>query len=607
MAYVINRYNGEELVVLDDGTLDISTSIGLLGRNYVGYGEIQNENFVYLLENFANNNPPVRPLNGQLWYDTQNSSLNVYDGAEWTVVGTASVGETPPPTSSGALWFKSQTNQLFIYNQEWQLVGPEALEGFGVSKIRTRKVIDNTGTNHVVLDVVVNDISVAVISPDEFVISENDLIDGFSDIKKGINLSRTSSAGNLVYKIIGDLQGNADSASRLYTPRTINGQLFDGQSNITITSNTTGTLNKGTYLTGSNFNGASSTTWAVDASPDNLIGKIVARDSAGNFSAGTISANLLGNVTGDVTSEGSSSFNIITANRFVGTTLTGNASTATRLETSRNINGVPFNGTENITVTAAANTLTGNTINPTVINSSLKTVGRLDLLDVADRGIDIGNNDSLTISVDSSENPKLTSNLSGKTLSLQVYDSAINGNYATVNVIPSTVSLNAGGSADPGFVPKENIKYNLGISTLKWKNVYSETFVGTATQAQYADLAEKYTADGHYEPGTVVMFGGSHEVTLAEKATKRIAGVISANPAYLMNSELHDTNVAVVALQGRVPVIVIGEVKKGDMLVSAGDGRAMACDNPEIGQVIGKALADFSGTQGLIEAVVGRL
>ena len=75
MAYIINKTNGAQLVVLEDGTVNTSTSVGLVGRNYTGYGEIQNENFVGLLENFANNNPPPRPLEGQTWFNTSLNTL----------------------------------------------------------------------------------------------------------------------------------------------------------------------------------------------------------------------------------------------------------------------------------------------------------------------------------------------------------------------------------------------------------------------------------------------------------------------------------------------------------------------------------------------------
>jgi hypothetical protein len=130
---------------------------------------------------------------------------------------------------------------------------------------------------------------------------------------------------------------------------------------------------------------------------------------------------------------------------------------------------------------------------------------------------------------------------------------------------------------------------------------------GTATNARYADLAEKYTADAEYAPGTVLVFGGSAEVTVdAVDADRRVAGVVSTNPGFLMNEGL-DTEFAVaIALTGRVPCMVIGPVRKGDLMVAAGLGRARAEADPRVGTVIGKALEDHNGESGTIEVVVGR-
>jgi len=121
-----------------------------------------------------------------------------------------------------------------------------------------------------------------------------------------------------------------------------------------------------------------------------------------------------------------------------------------------------------------------------------------------------------------------------------------------------------------------------------------------------ADLAEYYQADAKYEPGTVLMFGGDKEVTLSEDATTRVAGVVSTNPAYAMNSGCPDIVVAI-ALQGRVPCKVQGTVRKGDMMISAGNGYGAACSEPRLGQIIGKALENFDLSEGVIEIVVGRL
>jgi hypothetical protein len=148
---------------------------------------------------------------------------------------------------------------------------------------------------------------------------------------------------------------------------------------------------------------------------------------------------------------------------------------------------------------------------------------------------------------------------------------------------------------------------DIGGSGATFATVYATTFSGVSTTAKYADLAENYSADAAYEPGTVLEFGGDQEVTLAEEGTRKVAGVVSTNPAHLMNTGLEGENVVALALTGRVPVKVTGYIRKGDMLVSAGDGRARASAMPQIGTVIGKALQDFDGSDGVIEVVVGRM
>ena len=131
---------------------------------------------------------------------------------------------------------------------------------------------------------------------------------------------------------------------------------------------------------------------------------------------------------------------------------------------------------------------------------------------------------------------------------------------------------------------------------------------GTASSALYADLAENYQADATYNPGTVLMFGGDNEVTLATvDGTSKVAGVVSTNPAYLMNDSLKGDTVVSIALQGRVPCKVKGKVRKGDMMVATADGYARSEENPKVGSVIGKALENFDGEEGVIEVVVGRV
>jgi len=158
-------------------------------------------------------------------------------------------------------------------------------------------------------------------------------------------------------------------------------------------------------------------------------------------------------------------------------------------------------------------------------------------------------------------------------------------NITTLNRI---TTISTGGSTTPGTI------------TGTWSLTTGSTLIAT-----YADLAEFYEADAEYESGTVVEFGGEKEVTLAEDSTNKVAGVISTNPAYIMNASCSGIKVAI-ALQGRVPCKVCGDIKKGDMLVSAGDGYAKASADPKMGTVIGKALQGHSG-EGMIEVAIGRL
>jgi hypothetical protein len=146
-----------------------------------------------------------------------------------------------------------------------------------------------------------------------------------------------------------------------------------------------------------------------------------------------------------------------------------------------------------------------------------------------------------------------------------------------------------------------------GVGNIGSASTYFNTVFAKATSAQYADLAEMYVADAEYAPGTVVSFGGDQEVTIStQESDTRVAGVISTNPSYIMNSALEGEHVAAVALTGRVPTRVVGAVAKGDLMVSAGNGAAKADNNARNGAVIGKALENFNGAAGTIEVVVGR-
>jgi hypothetical protein len=192
----------------------------------------------------------------------------------------------------------------------------------------------------------------------------------------------------------------------------------------------------------------------------------------------------------------------------------------------------------------------------------------------------------------------------------------------TITFVSSGGSGGSGGTATQAIINEITTgEYPMvlaaGIDPLSGKALYANTnyklnidtgvLSVSSTSSRWADLAENYLADRDYAPGTVVEFGGQLEITQAGVVSKKIAGIISTRPAHLMNGELKGEYVKPVALAGRVPCKVTGKVKKGDMMVSAGGGKAKASSNPEIGSVIGKALEDFDGVDGTIEVVVGRI
>lgn len=173
----------------------------------------------------------------------------------------------------------------------------------------------------------------------------------------------------------------------------------------------------------------------------------------------------------------------------------------------------------------------------------------------------------------------------------------------TANITAGNINVNTG-SVRVGNILNGN---GNGIGNIGNSTTYFNTVFAVATSALYADLAEKYEADREYEPGTVLIFGGEKEVTADSRDTDtRVAGIVSRNPSYLMNSGLSTANAVSVALLGRVDCNVRGPVRKGDLLVTAGNGYARVNNNAPAGTIVGKSLADFDGDQGIVEVVVGR-
>lgn len=495
MAYIINRYNGNTLATVEDGTINQVTDLKLVGKNYAGYGEIQNENFVHLLENFSGTSSPPRPLSGQIWFNSATSKLQFYDGSKWRTTGGAEVAiDEPAGLTEGDFWWKSDTDQLYAWNgTDFVLIGPQGIAGAGKTQMVAASLNDTALDPHAVLQAVVDDQVLYIISTDEFTLDlATTPVDGFTVIKKGITLREVNSSG---------VSTNAD------------------------------------YFWG----------------------------TAGD------SLRLGGYAASEYVRQGSSAF---TAN-----------------------------------------------------------------VEFADVGLNVGDDNDLKISVDDGNLPTIRNQIGNK-MRFGVR-SGDNTNYI--------FQLDT-----DQLTPGSDNRYDQGNINTRWKTIYAYSFNGTATQAatlwngsafvpasvnntannivarnangdifvsvmngeatsaRYADLAERYEADAEYTPGTVVVLGGEKEITQSTKhMDHKLAGVISTNPAHLMNSDAGDDKThPAVALKGRIPCKVVGPVTKGDILVtSANPGHAVAISKsasiPSDCMIVGKSLVDDNETGSrLVEIMV---
>ena len=194
MAYQIDRYNNTLLTTVEDGTVDQTTDLKFIGKNYAGYGEIQNENFLFLLENFSGANHQQGQL-GQVWFDSGTSKLKFYDGTQWRTTGGAEIGATQPSgLATGDFWWDTTNEQLYAYNgTTFILVGPQNV-GETVTQWQSASVNDNLGTSRAIIKAVINDETTMIVSNQTFTIDSTDVtnaIAGFDIIKQGMTLKNT--------------------------------------------------------------------------------------------------------------------------------------------------------------------------------------------------------------------------------------------------------------------------------------------------------------------------------------------------------------------------------------------------------------------------------
>ena len=303
---------------------------------------------------------------------------------------------------------------------------------------------------------------------------------------------------------------------------------------------------------------------------------VVSRDTSGNFSAGTITASLVGNVTGNVTGD-------LTG------TVNGNATNVSGVVAINN------GGTGATTVSAARTALELGTVatqNSDAINITGGSISGITDLAIADGGtgassaVQARTNLGLTIGTDIQPfNNQLTalsslatngliartgsgsvtsrSITAGTSITVTNGDGVSGNPTITLSSAPVISSITKSGTNGTGDIGKTDNRFG--------------TIFGTATSARYADLAEKYTTDKEYEPGTVlaVATAGFSESTATWQSGQRVLGVISTNPAFLMNDEAPGQ---AIALRGRVPVKVVGPIRKGQPLICNQDGKGIYGD-----------------------------
>jgi hypothetical protein len=459
MAYTINLTDGSVFAVVADGTINTASSMTLVGKNYAGYGEFLDENFIHLLENSANSTSPGAPLIGQLWFDKSSNTLKVYNGTSFKRLNGAQAATSAPSNSiAGDLWYNSINEQLYVYTgSTWILVGPAFTAGTGTTGAIVDTIQDTSLVDHVVIKLFVANQVVGIVSKDASFTPQVG-ISGFSNVNPGITLATSVSGVNQFF------QGTAT-----------NSQLLEN----------------------------------------------------------------------------------LNANAFMrATAVSGNVTSTVNAVTIDNDNGLEIGVDGDLSMTVSGSTIT-------IAN---KTNNGNIAFNVNDGGVD--------------------------TTVFTLYGAnavAGFGNALEVSSIAKSGSNTVG---------------NIGSSSNWFDTVYA-----TATEALYADVAERFAADRFYEPGTVVELGGTAEITeVKDPLSNNVFGVISTRAAFLMNggagnNETHPP----VAMTGRVPVRVIGAVKKGDRLVSAGNGLAKAASFSDLTAYnsIGRALESKDSLDiGLIEAIV---
>ena len=169
MSYTITLTDGAIYAVVADGTVNTTSSMTLVGKNWAGYGQFLGDNFIRLLENGANTTAPGAPLTGQLWWNKTSGTMQVYNGSAFKTIGGAAASSSAPTSNvAGDLWYDTVNQQLNVYTgAAWIVVGPAYTPGTGTTGAIVATIVDNTATSHFVIELYANNSIVGIISKDQ--------------------------------------------------------------------------------------------------------------------------------------------------------------------------------------------------------------------------------------------------------------------------------------------------------------------------------------------------------------------------------------------------------------------------------------------------------
>ena len=623
MAYQVNNFKGTLQTTVEEGTIDSTTDLRFVGKNYAGYGEVQNENFLHLMENFANTTAPPKVITGQIWYDRGNKKLKFYDAetGKWKVAGGAEVSTTQPAgLAIGEFWWDSGAKQLYAWSgTQYILVGPEASPELGSSAISADTIKDNVtpvANTHAVIKIIAGGEIVAIVNSDvEFTpASDTGLLAKFPKIKQGITLTGANSDGA---NATNDYRfwGTASNALKLNGESAGNYILQTAEVPFTQAIKF---IDAGFYV-----GDDSDIRIYVDNSEDAVIENKNNRPITIRISSGATEKNIaiFESITSGPSADqntgiipGSSGvynlgkptakWNTVNAVSFLGNLLDNSSAitynSATRIFTGSFVGNVVSSLNNAVLINATTNVIGADTIE---LRGNLfgSVTGNVD--GTASNAQQLGAYDpSITVPSGANKASVVVRNTDGEinaTAFKGVADTSNRIKIASAATADATWS-NVDESTHYRSAKIEKLGYTIAARN-STGDLLANIFDGVATAAQYADLAEKYLADAEYEAGTVVMIGGEKEVTACTWG-KRAIGVVSTNPAFMMNKDLEGGTY--IALKGRVPVKVIGSVKKGDDLIATNDGMAMM-SVPHASGVFAVALesSDDAGVK-IIEALV---